>query len=684
MRLQTPFATHGRHAWRAVLVGLLLAGAPASHAQLLPGQSYDWDLNGFYEFEARYRDDDATGDPVGLSKLRNTFQLEATRRFRNGWQFHTTLRGTYDGVFDLNDEEFGDRAGGAVRLDNSAAPAFAGGPFLGTPTVAWGGGLNNANATTLGLPPSNTFGFNATNPGHPRHNPNEGMQILGERWHPTGDGGLEFAVPVRPCDVDGRGCADFGGYGDLSKSGLAFPEFNDDLDVIRELYVRRSFRLGNGDQVYLKLGRQQVVWGRTDLFRVLDVINPIDYSRNNIYDELEDIRIPQWIIQGEYRFGPSDWMQERSLQVVWNVDKFRPSNLGQCGNPNSILDAGCFLRTFKNLWDNGGTVGNFAYIGPGMYAATDFGPGQVGIRDIHLPDWKLSNTQLGLRFEGVAANGISFSLNALTTRSQLPSLRSINGAAENPFTGTPGNTTPPAAGTPVTHLVAFDLHYPRVNLIGGSLDFQWKSLGAAVRIETALTDGEEFANTLRPELYSESDVLRSVIGIDRPTFVPFISPDRTMLISFQLFHQRILDHELEETRYGEAGMAVWEDNFNATLLLQANYLNGRLLPRIVFAHDFEAEATAIGPAVEYLVNNNLQIAFGANFKLAETHLYQFDDCRTCNPYPPFSAEPVGHPVNQAGPSLGMPSYEPLGRFRAGPIGAAAYEDEAFVRVRMTF
>jgi hypothetical protein len=24
------------------------------------------------------------------------------------------------------------------------------------------------------------------------------------------------------------------------------------------------------------------VWGRTDLFRVLDVLNPVDYSRNNI------------------------------------------------------------------------------------------------------------------------------------------------------------------------------------------------------------------------------------------------------------------------------------------------------------------------------------------------------------------------------------------------------------------
>ena len=63
------------------------------------------------------------------------------------------------------------------------------------------------------------------------------------------------------------------------------------------------------------LGKQQVVWGRTDLFRVLDVINPVDYSRNNIYDELQDIRIPMWIAQGEWRMGASESMQERKVSV---------------------------------------------------------------------------------------------------------------------------------------------------------------------------------------------------------------------------------------------------------------------------------------------------------------------------------------------------------------------------------
>jgi len=49
------------------------------------------------------------------------------------------------------------------------------------------------------------------------------------------------------------------------------------------------------------------------------------------------------------------------------------------------------------------------------------------------------------------------------------------------------------------------------------MDFQVPSVQAAVRMEGAFTDGEEFSNTARSELYSANRVFRSVIGVDRPT-----------------------------------------------------------------------------------------------------------------------------------------------------------------------
>ena len=218
-------------------------------------------VNGFYENATYGR------DGVGLSKFRNTLQLEAEKRAGDVGIFsnvsvNATLRGSYDGVYDLNDDEYGRNAGGPVRLENRAAGPNA--------TVPHGGGLKLPNS------------FSEAN------NPNEGMIVLGENLHDT-DGGVAFGVPVRPCDEDERGCID--GYLDKDTNDMRFQEFNDRADFIRELYVDFDYNFSNGNILSTRLGKQQVIWGRTDLFRVLDVINPVDYSRNNIYDELEDLSL---------------------------------------------------------------------------------------------------------------------------------------------------------------------------------------------------------------------------------------------------------------------------------------------------------------------------------------------------------------------------------------------------------
>jgi len=619
-------------------------------------ESSPWQVDVTYENHTAFR------EHTGLSKFRNTLQAEFDKKAGDGWTLHGIMRGSWDGVYRMNSSEYGKDAGGSINTQSTTP-----GGYLTTP---WGTGPVTHSLV------NGVFGLanNAFIDTYGANNPNAGLRVLGDRWHNT-DGGVAFAVPVRPCDIDSRGCRDFGGYGNQKLSELEAPEFNDRLDFMRELYVKKTFSLGDGKDLFLKIGKQQVVWGRTDLFRVLDVINPVDFSRNNIYDELSDIRIPMWIAQAEYRMGASESMQDRNFQIVWNFDKFRANNLGQCGSPNVILDAGCFFRGMANLWDNGGTVANFANVAPGTLLATNFGPGQIGIKDVHLPEWSLSNTQLGAKYEGVTANGLSFSLNALTYRSQLPSLHGGQ-RATNSFTGQYQNAWP--------YLISFDMYFPRVNLIGGSMDFQLPSVGASVRVEGAYTNGEEFSNTLRPELYSKNDVFRAVIGVDRPTFIPFISETSATLISGQLFYQHIFNHEWQQAQFGPAGMPDWENNFIGTLLIKAFLRNNTLSPQIILAHDFRAQATAIAPQIEWNFSNDLKLTFGANYKLAEGRdRWNFDDCRACNPFAPFTA-PNGDADPMTAYSRGLGGMEPLGRFRAGPIGAAFKENDLFVKLNYKF
>lgn len=653
--METNLSASGR--MRLLLVSMLIACVGVVQAGELPAMGEDnssWDVDVTYENHTAYR------EHAGLAKFRNTLQAEFDKKMTNGWAIHGVTRGSWDGVYRMNSSEYGNKAGGSITSQSTV-----GGNLV---TVPWGVGAPPA-------PPFNTaLGGLAQFPATYPNNPNAGLRVLGDRWHST-SGGVAFAVPVRPCDVDKRGCRDFGGYGDLSRAELEAPEFNDRLDFIRELYTRKTFSLADGKDLFIKVGKQQVVWGRTDLFRVLDVINPVDFSRNNIYDELSDIRIPMWIAQAEYRMGASDTMQDRNLQFVWTFDKFRPNNLGQCGSPNVILDAGCFFRGMANLWDNGGTVANFANIAPGTLLATNFGPGQIGLNKVHLPSWSLKNTQFGVKYEGVTQDGLSFSLNALTYRSQLPSLHGGK-RATNSFTGEFRDAWP--------YLISFDMHFPRVKLIGGSMDFQVPAAGAAVRVEAAYTDGEEFANTAKPELYSENNVFRAVIGVDRPTFLPFISETQATLISGQLFYQHIFDHEWKRGTLGHVGMPDWKDSFIGTLLIKGFMRNSTVSPQLIIAHDFKARATALAPQVEWNVSNDLKLTFGANYKLAEGRSnWEFDDCRSCNPFAPFTA-----PAGDANPGIpysrGLSGMEPLGRFRAGPIGAAFKENDLFIKLNYKF
>jgi hypothetical protein len=631
-----------------VMGGMLLATSLSSYA------NDPVKINGFVENATSVRED------RGLSKFRNTLQLEFSKNLNNFAGFYdislnATIRGSYDGVYDLNDKEFGAKSGRTINIEDQNVGSVPHGQGLGS---------TNPNSPYFGvpLPPGNVLGVNTV------ANPNSGMVVLGEFLHETA-GGVAFGVPVRPCDVDSRGCLK--GYMDKSENELKFSEFNDNLDFIREFYFDGSMDLNSGTLFNLKVGKQQIVWGRTDLFRVLDIINPVDFSRNNIYDELEDIRIPTWSIAAEWQYGANETFDDINLQLVWVFDEPRPNNLGQGGEPNAILDAGSFFRGMNNCWENGCTVANFA----GGTTATDFGPNQIGIRQANVPSWSLDNTSYGFKVEGVYQD-IGFSVNAFSYLSQLPSLRG-GIEATNSFTGEK-DIWP--------YLIAFDIDFPRINMFGGSLDFYSEDIDAAFRVETSYSTGEEFANTLKPRLFSDSDVFRWVLGVDKNVFVRSINPNKAFLLSFQTFGQHLLDHEVENGPLGIVGMPDWKDNYISTFLLKGWWMNDRLSPQILTAYDWRAKSGVIAPSIDY-INGHFRFTLTANVKFGDG-AKEFSDCRTCNPFSPFTATPAHQDSNSDGLpdayDVGLGGFEPLGRFRAGPIGMANKESELQVSFRYSF
>ena len=650
-----------------------LSFAPAVYAQ------EDTEFRGFIENATFYRQ-----HGVGLTKSRTTLQLELSKAFRSTGLFseisiNGTFRGTYDAVYDLNDNEFGKNSGRAVSFAAPGNPSFFSyllqGPVPFPPsTNPEYAGLFPPPWLSGAIPLPGVPGGTLFGPG----NPNEGLGLLGEDVHNFENSGVVLAYPTRPCNIDSRGCLD--GYMDDSLNELRHPEFNDRWDFIRELYLDATIAYDSGDELGFRIGRQQVVWGRTDLFRVLDVINPVDFSRHNIFDELEDIRIPMGILNVEYRSGASGPFEDLNFQGIYKFENFRPNHLGQGGEPYAILGAGNFFRAMNNCWDNGCTVWNFP--APGI--AVDFPARAIGIRQANMSDAK-DDHDYGFRIEGVM-KGVGFSFNYLRYTSQMPSLRG-GISSDNPF-------TPPVESQFHPYALAFDIDFPRLTMVGASADIYSESLKSAIRIEVAHTSGEEFPNTLREELFSESDVVRWVVGIDRPTFIPFLNKNRAFLLSLQVFGQHLLDHELQSVNaqgvptFNKVGMVDWKDNYTATFLFQGNYRSDTITPQILTAYDFGANSGVVSPSIDWKINNSWRLTAAINLKFGDGARV-FDDNRGASPYPPFSCPPplviggsplCGIPFS----SLGLAGFEPIGRFRAGPIGMAINEDEYQLTLRYRF
>jgi len=639
------------------LTGLVGLSIPQQAVAAIDTGDDTLEISGFVENATYFR------NKVGLSKFRNTLQLEGTKLLGNLGAFsevsiNGTFRATYDGVYDLNSDEYGDGAGGAIAL-TPVIPATPAG-F----NVPPGGGIPLGNLTARGLD-------------------NSGLEVLGQSRHTVKGHGVELAVPVRPCDKDSRGCID--GYMDDSLNELRYSDFNDRWDFIRELYANATIDMESGTTFNLSVGKKQEVWGRTDLFRVLDIINPIDYSRNNIYDEFEDTRIPLWMATAEWQFGANNLLDDMNLQFVWVFDKFRPNKLGQSGTPNQILGAGELFRSLNLCWEEGCTTSVFAGAGPDDASiATNFGPGVLGIREAHMPEWSLANSQLGVKFEGVYKD-VGFSLNAFYTRSQLPSLRA-GIPSDNPFTGsvlTGGTYGDNIESQYYSHLISFDIHFPRVFLVGGSLDYYSEALDTAIRVEGAWTKGEEFADSTQERLFSESEVARWVIGADRNFFIRSINKNKAFLLSFQTFGQHILQHNRVQRAFGEAGMPDRENNYISTLLLQGWWKQDRLSFKVIQAYDWGAEAYVVSPSMDWLIDDNWRFQLGANIKF-DRGPAEWADCTKCNPFSPYTDSTA--PIHAGGASgeAGLGGIEPLGRFIDGPIGTARNEDEIQMTIRYRF
>lgn len=158
--------------------------------------------------------------------------------------------------------------------------------------------------------------------------------------------------------------------------------FGDRVDAeLRELYVQ-----GDVGPVWLRIGKQQVVWGQADGLKVLDVVNPQEFHEF-ILPAFEDSRIPLWTVNAEIP------IRGAQLQLLWIPD--------------------------PTTHDVAPADGVFAFSAP-RFVGPRPPPGlAVEVEDVDRPDDALRDSDVGARLSGFW-KGWDLSANALWHHDDVP------------------------------------------------------------------------------------------------------------------------------------------------------------------------------------------------------------------------------------------------------------------------
>ena len=99
--------------------------------------------------------------------------------------------------------------------------------------------------------------------------------------------------------------------------------------------------------VFVRVGRQILAWGETDIFRLLDNINPLDNSFGGFFIALDERRVPLAMARASWRFGQVGPLQDAFLEAfaaqgdkvatVPGIPPGSPWEPGGLGTPNPAL-----------------------------------------------------------------------------------------------------------------------------------------------------------------------------------------------------------------------------------------------------------------------------------------------------------------------------------------------------------
>lgn len=337
---------------------------------------------------------------------------------------------------------------------------------------------------------------------------------------------------------------------------------------IRELYA--DFDVN--DRVHLRLGKQQVVWGETDLFHPTDLIHGFDYRwRFFLEGEPDELRKPLIMANATIKVPEADG----ALQVV-----VRPG------------------------WDRKKDIAN-SYAFSGRWAqetgkAQDFLAGPLQY-DYKHPSGEYDAMTGGMRWTGLAGS-VNYALSALRTFSPDP----VVNPAGNPYLKTP------AGG-------AGDLFYPLINVYSASVSGEIPALDTVGNVEVAFHNGRKFNSGLASTGFAgpvlSKNVLQTTFRFDKTLrLMDWLGTSNPSLSSLQIFDTAVLGLNSSDEIVNAVGhpLPLRKHTTVASYFFSLPYMAGKLEYSFVLARYLQSGDTLFMPSVKYNYGNNWRFVAEAN------------------------------------------------------------------------
>ncbi|MFO7962458.1 MAG: DUF1302 family protein [Desulfobacterales bacterium] len=390
-------------------------------------------------------------------------------------------------------------------------------------------------------------------------------------------------------------------YGPEEYQDAAEVESDEFDDIAEDADLWEAYADISRGPLFVRIGRQTLAWGETDIFRLLDNINPLDNTYGFIFEDLDDRRIPLDMIRASYNIGRVGIIRNFGLEGFWS-----PGFLEDTVAPFAP-------RGSRYAYPLGLTNQGPNFTGGFILPMLNWG-GVAGWPEVVKPDEDMINSRFGIRHIGFLGTNINYTIAHMRSILDVPGIGGV-------FTG------PDEAGN---NYWGLRLYYDTVDITGLSVNFYEPVTDIVFRAEVAYFWNEAVLNTetafaplavvLNPESgLDENDLVFSdvqekefwkfMLGLDKNLWVRWLNRNQTFYLSAQYFGAYMVDHEETiiqpvnniPSKYwrGDAFPKVSEYEHTVTFIANTAYYSGRIEPQIALAVDLRG-AWFIQPQVNYM------------------------------------------------------------------------------------